>query len=73
MYELQCLHGILSSKYRTDLEWLPATVDLQIGNNMTRITLAKAVALIYKANPTAIWTLPPLFIMIPFQVITTSN
>ena len=32
-YELQCLHGISSSKYRTDLERLPATIDLHIGNN----------------------------------------
>ena len=55
MHELQYVHGVLSSKYRTtDLERLPATIDLQIGNNTTRITLTKAVALIHKANPTAV-------------------
>ena len=55
MHELQCLHGILSSKYRTtDLERLPASIDLQIGNNTTRIALTKAVALIHEANPTAV-------------------
>ena len=60
MHELQCLHGILSSKYRTtDLERLPASIDLLIGNNTTRITLTKAVALIHEANPTAVWTPPP--------------
>ena len=51
MYKLRCLHRILFSKYRTDLERLPATIDLQIGNNTTRITLTKAVILIYEANP----------------------
>ena len=55
MHELQCAHGVLSSKYRTtDLERLPATINLQIGNNTTRITLTKAVALIHEANPTAV-------------------
>ena len=54
MHELQCVHGVLTSQYRTtDLERLPATIDLQIGNNATRITLTKAVALIHEANPTA--------------------
>ena len=55
MHDLQCLHGILSSKYRTtDLERLSSTIDLQVGDNTSRITLAKAVALIHKANPTAV-------------------
>ena len=38
MHELQCLHGILSSKYRTDLERLSSTIDLQVGDNTPRIT-----------------------------------
>ena len=59
MYEPQCLHGILSSKYQTDLERLPASIDLQIGNNTTRITLTKAVGLIHEASPTAVWIPPP--------------
>ena len=55
MHELQCLHGILSNRYRkTDLERLPATINLQIGNNTTRITLTKAVELIHEADPTAV-------------------
>ena len=55
MHELQCLHGISSSKYRTtDLERLSPTIDLQVGDNTSRITLAKAVALIHEANPTAV-------------------
>ena len=54
MHKLQCVHGVLSSNYRTDLEQLPASIDLQIGNNTTRITLTKAVALIHEANPTAV-------------------
>ena len=55
MHELQCVHGILSSKYRTtDLERLSSTIDLQVGDNTFRITLAKAVALIHEANPTAV-------------------
>ena len=55
MHELQCVHGVLSSEYRTtDLERLPATINLQIGNNTTRVTLTKGVALIYEANPTAV-------------------
>ena len=55
MHELQCVHRVLSSKYRTtDLERFPATINLQIGNNTTRITLTKAVALIHEANPTAV-------------------
>ena len=52
--QLQCVHGVLTSKYRTDLERLPTTIDLQIGNNTTRITLTKAVALIYETGPTAV-------------------
>lgn len=69
MHELQCTCGILSSKYWTiDLERLPATIDLQIGNNTIRITLTKAVGLIYEANPTAVLTPPPH--CIPFQVVT---
>ena len=55
MHELQCVHGVLSSKYRTtDLERLPATTDFHIGSNTTRITLTKAVALIHEANPTTV-------------------
>ena len=51
MHELQCVHGVLSGKYRiTDLERLPTTIDLQIGNNTTRITLTKAVALIHESQ-----------------------
>ena len=69
MHELQCLHGILSSKYRTsELEWLPTTINQQIGNNTTRITLTKAVALIHDANPTAVWTPHPFSSCITFQV-----
>ena len=73
MHELQRLHEILSRKYRTtDLERLPASIDLQIGNNTTRIALTKAVALIHEANPTAVWTPPsPGALYIPFQVVTT--
>ena len=55
MHKLQCVHRVLSSKYRTtDLERLPAMTDLHIGSNTTRITLTKAVALIHEANPTAV-------------------
>ena len=55
MHELQCVHGVLSSKYRTtDLGRLPATTDLHTESNTTRITLTKAVALIHEANPTAV-------------------
>ena len=54
MHGLQCLLRILSSAYRaTDLERLPATIDLKIGMICTtRITLTKAVALAHEANPT---------------------
>ena len=42
MHELQCLHRKLSSQHRTtDLERLPTTIDLQIGNNTTRVALTK--------------------------------
>ena len=58
IHELQCVHGVFG-KYRTDLEQLPATINLQIGNNTTRITLTKAVALIHEANPTAVLTPGP--------------
>ena len=61
MHELQCLHRILSGEYRTiDLERLPAAIDLQIGNNTTRIALTKAVALIHEANPTAVLCIPEI-------------
>ena len=55
IHKLQCIHRVLSSKYRTtDLEQLPATTDLHIGGNTTRITLTKAVTLIHEVNPTAV-------------------
>ena len=55
MHELQCVRGVLSSKYRTtDLGRLPATTDLHTVSNTTRITLTKAVALMHEANPTAV-------------------
>ena len=38
IHELQCLHRILSNKYRTDLEQLPAIIGLQIRNTTTMIT-----------------------------------
>ena len=58
MHELQCLHGILSSKYRTtDLEQLSTTIDLQVGDNTSKITLARAVVLIHEANPTVVLVL----------------
>ena len=58
MNKLQCLHGILSSKYRTtDLERLSTTIVLQVGDNTFKITLARAVELIYEANSTVVLVL----------------
>lgn len=60
--ELQCLHGILPSKYRTkDLEQLSATIDLEIGVIQLGLdTLTKAVAMIHEANPTAALCIPEI-------------
>ena len=58
---------MLSSKYRTDIERLPATIDLQIGNNTTRITLTKPVALIHEANTTAVLCIPEIDNLQAFQ------
>ena len=61
---------MLSSKYRTDIERLPATIDLQIRNNTTRITLTKPVALIHEAYTTAVLCIPEIDNLQAFQDVT---
>lgn len=55
MHELQCIHGILDTKFPTrELESIPAGITVHIGDKTDKISLQRAVRLMHNDHPNAV-------------------